>query len=222
MKEKLKIIKNGMFDENPVTVLVLGTCSALAISVTVLGALGMGAALTFVLICSNIVISALRKMIPDKVRIPCYITVIAAFVTLVEMVMEAYFKNLYDTLGIFLSLIVVNCIVLGRAEMYASKHGVLDSACDGLGMGLGYTMVLVSFSIVRELIGSGTLLGYRIIPEGYQIGIVSKAPGGFFVYGCAVAVFAAVANAKKKKAALKKASEASGGQAAADGEADRT
>ena len=141
MKNKMKILVNGIFKENPVLVLVLGCCSVLAISVTVKGSLGMGAALTFVLVGSNVVISALRKIIPDKIRIPCYIVVVATFVTLVEMVVHAYLVDLYNALGIFLPLIVVNCIVLGRAEMFANKNTVLDSLFDGLGMGIGYTMV---------------------------------------------------------------------------------
>ena len=137
MKKKMEILKNGLFTENPVLILVLGCCSVLAISVTVKGALGMGLALTFVLVCSNVVISALRKLIPDQIRIPCYIVVIATFVTIVQMVLEAYIPELYKALGIFLALIVVNCIILGRAEMFANKNTVGDSFFDGLGMGLG-------------------------------------------------------------------------------------
>ena len=199
MKEKMKILLNGMFKENPVLILALGCCSVLAVSVSVSGGLGMGAALTFVLVCSNVVISLLRNIIPSKVRIPCYIVVIATFVTLVEMLMEAYLKSLYDSLGVFLSLIVVNCIVLGRAEMFASKHGVADSFFDGLGMGIGYTMVIVGMSVIRELFGSGTLLGYRIIPEGYQLGILTQAPGGFFLFGCAMAILVAAMAKKGRK-----------------------
>ncbi len=187
MKRRLKILTNGLFKENPVLVLTLGCCSVLAVSVTVVGSLGMGAALTFVLVCANMVISALRNIIPDKVRIPCYIVVIATFVTVVQMVVQAFMKPLYDTLGIFLPLIVVNCIVLGRAEMFASKNTVIDSMFDGLGMGLGYTMTLTLMAAIRELLGSGTLLGLRIIPEGYQIAIMTQTPGGFFTYGLVMA-----------------------------------
>ena len=158
MKKRMQILVNGIFKENPVLVLVLGCCSVLAISVTVKGSLGMGAALTFVLVGSNVVISALRKIIPDKIRIPCYIVVVATFVTLVEMVVHAYLIDLYNALGIFLPLIVVNCIVLGRAEMFANKNNVLDSLFDGLGMGIGYTLVLTAISVVRELLGSGSRL----------------------------------------------------------------
>ena len=199
MKNKMKILVNGLFKENPVLILMLGCCSVLAVSVTVLGSLGMGAALTFVLVGSNMVISALRKVIPDKIRIPCYIVVIATFVTLVQMVVEAFMKPLYDTLGIFLPLIVVNCIVLGRAEMFASKNGVIDSLFDGLGKGLGYTMVLTAMAVIRELLGAGTLLGYRIIPEGFPIGIASQTPGGFFTYGLMMALLVYVMSKRGKK-----------------------
>lgn len=199
MKEKWKIFTNGIFKENPVLILILGTCSVLAISVTVSGALGMGAALTFVLVCSNVVIALLRKVIPDQVRIPCFIVVIATFVTLVQMVVEAYLPELYESLGIFLALIVVNCIVLGRAEMFASKNSVLDSFLDGLGMGIGYTIVIVGIAVVRELLGSGTLYGFRIIPEGYQIGIITQTPGGFFMFGAAMALLIYCLGKKGKK-----------------------
>ena len=181
MKKQWQILLNGIFRENPVLILLLGCCSTLAISVTVLGSLGMGAALTFVLVCSNVVISALRKVIPDKIRIPCYIIVVATFVTLVEMVVKAYMQTLYDALGIFLPLIVVNCIVLGRAEMFANKNSMIDSLFDGLGMGIGYTMVLTAMAVVRELIGAGSLLGKQIIPEEYTIRILAQTPGGWCI-----------------------------------------
>jgi len=187
-KTKMQILVNGIFKENPVLILLLGCCSTLAISVTVKGSIGMGAALTFVLVGSNVVISLLRKIIPDGIRIPCYIVVVATFVTLVEMVTEAYVKSIYDALGIFLPLIVVNCIVLGRAEMFANKNTVIDSFFDGLGMGIGYTLALTGMAVVRELVGSGTLMGVRIIPEGYQIGIISQTPGGFFMFGSMIAL----------------------------------
>ena len=188
MKRKMQILLNGIFKENPVLILVLGCCSTLAISVTVLGSLGMGAALTFVLVCSNIVISALRKVIPDKVRIPCYIIVVATFVTLVQMVVEAYLPALHKSLGIFLPLIVVNCIVLGRAEMFANKNTIGDALFDGIGMGIGYTMVLTAMAIVRELFGAGSLLGVQIIPEEYTIRILAQTPGGFFMFGLVMAL----------------------------------
>ena len=188
MKRKMDILLNGIFRENPVLILILGCCSTLAISVTVLGSLGMGAALTFVLVCSNVVISALRKIIPDKVRIPCYIIVVATFVTLVQMVVQAFMPPLYEALGIFLPLIVVNCIVLGRAEMFANKNTIGDSFFDGLGMGIGYTMVLSAMAVVRELFGAGSLLGKQIIPEEYTVRILAQTPGGFFMFGAMMAL----------------------------------
>ena len=188
MKRKMDILLNGIFRENPVLILILGCCSTLAISVTVLGSLGMGAALTFVLVCSNVVISALRKIIPDKVRIPCYIIVVATFVTLVQMVVQAFMPPLYDALGIFLPLIVVNCIVLGRAAMFANKNTIGDSFFDGLGMGIGYTMVLSAMAVVRELFGAGSLLGKQIIPEEYTVRILAQTPGGFFMFGAMMAL----------------------------------
>lgn len=188
MKKQWQILLNGIFKENPVLILILGCCSTLAVSTTVMGSLGMGAALTFVLVCSNVVISALRKIIPDKIRIPCYIIVVATFVTVVEMVVKAYMQSLYDALGIFLPLIVVNCIVLGRAEMFANKNTMLDSLFDGLGMGIGYTMVLVAMAAVRELFGSGSFLGYQIIPEEYTVRILAQTPGGFFMFGLMMAL----------------------------------
>ena len=198
-KTKWQIFTNGIFKENPVLILLLGCCSVLAISVTVKGALGMGVALTFVLVGSNVVISLLRKVIPDKVRIPCFIVVVATFVTLVEMVVEAYLPDLYNALGIFLALIVVNCIVLGRAEMFASKNGVLDSFLDGLGMGIGYTVVIVGIAVVRELLGAGTIYGIRIIPEGFQIGIIAQTPGGFMMFGLAMGLLIYCLGKKGKK-----------------------
>ncbi|MBQ9911085.1 MAG: electron transport complex subunit E [Lachnospiraceae bacterium] len=199
MNKKLKIFTNGIFKENPVLILLLGCCSVLAISVTVSGALGMGVAMTFVLVCSNVVISLLRKVIPDKVRIPCFIVVIATFVTLVQMLVQAFLPDLYKSLGIFLPLIVVNCIVLGRAEMFASKNSVGDSFFDGLGMGLGYTLVIVGIAVVRELVGNGTFYGFRIIPEGYQIGIIAQTPGGFMMFGFAMALLIYCMGKKGKK-----------------------
>ena len=186
---KLQNLLKGIIKENPVLVLVLGTCPTLAVSTSVINALGMGAAATVVLLCSNIVISALRKVIPDTVRIPCYIVLIAGFVTMVEMVMHAFVPDLYESLGIFLSLIVVNCIILGRAEMYASKNRVLDSAIDAIGMGLGFTLALFLMASVREIIGNGSWFGIAIpLLENYKISIMTMAPGGFFVFGCMIAL----------------------------------
>ena len=186
---RLQNFLKGIIRENPVLVLVLGTCPTLAVTTQASNAIGMGVAATFVLLCSNIAISALRKVIPDKVRIPCYIVLIAGFVTLVELVMEAYAYDLYKALGIYLSLIVVNCIILGRAEMYASKNGVIDSALDALGMGLGFTLTLFCMASIREIFGNGTWFGMAIpVLKDNNISIMTMAPGGFFVFGCLMAL----------------------------------
>jgi len=186
---KWKNFIKGIIKENPVLVLVLGTCPTLAITSSVLNALGMGVAATAVLMCSNMAVSALRKVIPDKVRIPCYIVLIAGFVTIVEMLMHAFMPDLYEALGIFLSLIVVNCIILGRAEMYASKNKVLDSAVDALGMGVGFTLALFVMSSIREILGSGTWMGLEIpVLSDNPIAIFISPPGGFFVFGCLIAL----------------------------------
>ena len=188
-KSKLSIVTNGLIKENPVLRLVLGTCPTLAVSTAVSNALGMGAAATFVLICSNIVISALRKVIPDKVHLPCYITIIAGFVTLVQMIVQAYAPALNAALGVYLPLIVVNCIILGRAEMFACKNTVVDSALDGLGMGIGFTLALTAMATLREIIGNGSWMGIQIIPESVdRMTLMNQAPGGFFVFGCLMAL----------------------------------
>lgn len=185
---KWKVFTAGIIRENPVLRLVLGCCSALAITTTVSGALGMGLSMTFVLVCSNIVISALRKVIPAKVHLPCYIVIIATFVTVVQMVLQAFVPDLYKTLGVFLALIVVNCIILGRAEMFACKNTVVDSTLDGLGMGVGYILTMTLMASVREVIGSGTWMGIPLIPESIdRMSIMNSAPGGFFVFGCLMA-----------------------------------
>lgn len=183
MNSKLGIVWNGIFKENPSLRLVLGTCPTLAVTTLAINGLGMGLAATFVLICSGAAISALRKVIPDQVRLPAYITIIAAFVTALMMLVQAYLPSLNTSLGVYLPLIVVNCIILGRAEMYASKHGVLDSALDGLGMGLGFTLTLVLMGAIREILGSGTLFGLDLhIPMEPMILFVTP-PGGFLVFG---------------------------------------
>ena len=187
-QSKWRIFTAGIIRENPVLRLVLGCCSALAVTTTVSGALGMGLAMTFVLVCSNIVISALRKVIPAKVHLPCYIVIIATFVTIVQMVLQAYVPALYKSLGVFLALIVVNCIILGRAEMFACKNNVVDSALDGVGMGLGYTLTATLMASIREILGSGTWLGFQIIPESVaKVSIMTQAPGAFFCYGILMA-----------------------------------
>ena len=179
----------GIIKENPVLVLVLGTCPTLAVTTSVPNALGMGVAAMAVLLCSNIAISALRNIIPEKVRIPSYIVLIAGFVTIIEMLMHAFVPNLYEALGVFLSLIVVNCIILGRAEMYASKNNVVDSAIDALGMGVGFTLALLLMASIREIFGSGSWFGFAIpwLSEN-PIMIFSVPAGGFFVFGCLIAL----------------------------------
>ncbi len=185
---KLAILTKGIIKENPVLVLLLGTCPTLATTSSALNGLGMGVSATAVLICSNIVISLLAKFIPDKVRIPCYIVVIAGFVTVVQFVLQAFVPALYASLGLFIPLIVVNCIILGRAEMFAAKNGPIDSALDGIGMGLGFTLALGVMGAVREIIGAGTIFGFAL-PwlSAHPMLIIALAPGGFFIFACAIA-----------------------------------
>ena len=197
-KSKLAILTNGIIKENPVLILLIGTCPTLATSSSLANGLGMGVAATAVLICSNIVISALRKIIPDKVRIPCYIVLIAGFVTIVQFIVKAYAPSLDKSLGVFLPLIVVNCIILGRAEAFANKNSVIDSALDGIGMGIGFTLALAAMGAIRELLGTGCLLGKTIIPN-FSIGFFNLAPGGFFVYGILIAVLIAATKGKALK-----------------------
>jgi electron transport complex protein RnfE len=188
-ENKLMIILRGIIMENPVLILVLGTCPTLATTTSVVSAFSMGIAATIVLICSNVVISALRKIIPDSVRIPCYIVIIAAFVTAVQMLLQAFLPAIYDMLGVYLALIVVNCIILGRAEMYANKNTVLDSALDGVGMGLGFLLALIIMATLREVFGNATFAGIEIpFLANYKIPVLTQAPGGFLVYGIVIAV----------------------------------
>ncbi len=196
------VLTNGIIKENPVLRLVLGTCPTLAVTTAVSNAIGMGVAATVVLICSNIVISALRKVIPDKVHLPCYITIIATFVTVVQMVVKAYAPALDTALGVYLPLIVVNCIILGRAEMFACKNNVVASALDGVGMGIGFTLALILMASVRELIGNGSWMGITIIPEGVdRLTIMTSAPGGFFTFGCLMALVVWFETKREKKGA---------------------
>ena len=201
--KKLWIFLKGLIAENPVLVLVLGTCPTLAVSSGVISAVSMGIAATVVLVCSNIVISALRKFIPDTVRIPCYIVVIAAFVTAVQMLLQAFLPEIYEMLGVYLALIVVNCIILGRAEMYARKNTVLDSALDGLGMGLGFLLALFAMASLREVFGAASFAGIAIpFLKPYAIPILTQAPGGFLVFGILIAIVNAIgpkAGAEKRK-----------------------
>ncbi|WP_027400366.1 electron transport complex subunit RsxE [Anaerovorax odorimutans] len=186
---KLDLIKNGIIKENPVLVLLLGACPTLAVTTSAINGLGMGVSTMTVLICSNIVISLLKSVISPKVRIPCYIVVIAGFVTMVGFLLNAYVPDIYDSLGLFIPLIVVNCIILGRAEMFASKNSVLNSAADGIGMGLGFTLALFLMGAIREFLGAGTLFGFTITANIIKpMTIFALPPGGFFVFGCLVAL----------------------------------
>ena len=196
----LSILLKGLIKENPVLVLVLGTCPTLAQTTSVMNALYMGIAATIVLLCSNMAISALRKVIPDTVRIPCYIVVIAAFVTIVQLLMHAYMIEAYDMMGVFLSLIVVNCIILGRAEMFARKNTVIDSALDGLGMGIGFLIALLAMATIREVLGVGSFAGIEIpFLTNYKIPLLAQAPGGFLVFGILIAIVNKISAKKGKK-----------------------
>ena len=196
----VKEVTKGIVKENPVLCLVLGTCPTLAVTTAASNAIGMGVAATLVLIGSNAVISAMRKIIPDKVRIPAYITIIATFVTIVQMLVKAFLPQIDESLGIFLPLIVVNCIILGRAEMYASKNPVVPSMLDGLGMGIGFTVTLLLMGSVREILGNGTWFGQTLIPE-FGILIFILPPGGFFVFGMLIALASKISGKNPPKAA---------------------
>ena len=186
---KLAILLRGIIQENPVLILVLGTCPTLATTSSVKSAFWMGIAATVVLISSNVVISALRNIIPDVVRIPCYIVIIAAFVTMVQMLLKAFLPSINEMLGVYLALIVVNCIILGRAEMFARKNTVLDSAIDGVGMGVGFLLALIVMSLIREVLGAGAFWGMEIpFMKSVKIPVLAQAPGGFLVYGIVIAV----------------------------------
>lgn len=185
---KLKIILNGILKENPTFVLMLGMCPTLGTTTSALNGMSMGLATMFVLICSNITISAVRNLIPDKVHIPAYIVIIATFVTIVQLCMEAYLPSLYESLGLFIPLIVVNCIVLGRAEAFAAKNGVFDSALDGLGIGIGFTIALTLLGAVRELLGSGKIFTLTLFPEDYGMILFILAPGAFITLGLLIAL----------------------------------
>lgn len=192
-----KTITNGLIKENPTFVLMLGMCPTLGTTTSALNGMSMGLATTFVLICSNVVISLLKNLIPDKIRIPAFIVVIATFVTIIQMAMEAYIPELYDSLGLFIPLIVVNCIVLGRAEAFAAKNNPFASFCDGLGIGLGFTFGLTLLGIVRELLGTGALFSLRIFPEEYGVLVFVLAPGAFISLGYLIAIINKLKTAKK-------------------------
>lgn len=197
---RLKNLTRGIIKENPVLVLVLGTCPTLAVSTQAINAVGMGIAATAVLVCSNMAISLLRNVIPDKVRIPCYIVLIAGFVTIVQMVVEAFAYSLYEALGIYLPLIVVNCIILGRAEMYANKNTVMNSALDGIGMGIGFTLTLLVMASIREIFGNGTWFGFELpVLSSNNISVLTMAPGGFVIFGCLIALVNKITKGKAIK-----------------------
>ena len=193
MKKYLERVYNGIVKENPTFILMLGMCPTLAVSTRAINGIGMGLSSMAVLILSNLVISLLRKVIPDQVRLPAYIVVVASLVTVTELLMEAYFPALYEALGIYIPLIVVNCIILGRAEAYANKHAPLLSVMDGLGMGLGFTLALTLVSIIREFVGNGTFFGMQVLPESVEpIAIFVQPPGAFLVLALIIAVMNAV------------------------------
>ncbi|MBQ8766295.1 MAG: electron transport complex subunit E [Clostridia bacterium] len=204
-KSLAKELTKGLILENPVLRLVLGTCPTLATSTSVESAIGMGLAATVVLVCSNIVISAMRKVIPSKVRIPAYVVIIAGFVSIVQMLVKAFLPQIDEMLGVYLPLIVVNCIILGRAEAFASKNTVLYSAIDGVGMGVGFTAALLLMGGIRELLGAGSIAGFTVLPEAIPpMTIFVLAPGGFFVFGILIALANKVAERNgKPKAELK-------------------
>ena len=202
-------LMNGLVKENPTFVLMLGMCPTLAVTTSAINGIGMGLSTTAVLIMSNMMISMLRKIIPDSVRMPAFIVIVASFVTIVDFLMEGFVPSLYDSLGLYIPLIVVNCIILGRAESYASKNPVIPSIFDGIGMGLGFTVGLTSIGIIRELIGSGKIFNMQILPDSYEpFTIFILAPGAFFVLACLVALQNKVKNNLARKG--KKVPEAAG------------
>ncbi len=211
MNRQMQILTNGFLKENPLLVLNIGLCSSLGVTTSIFNGFGMGMSMMFVLLMSEIVISLFRKTIPSSIRLPIFIIIIAAFTTIVQLVLQAYVPSLFDALGVFLPLIVVNCIIMGRVESFASKNNVGNSILDAIGMALGYTIVLVLISFIRELLGGGTLLAgtslkIEIIPEQYRIGIFNSAPGGFMVFGIlgSLSQFFKAKNANKKMPEEKK------------------
>lgn len=197
MGNPIKIIKNGIIDENPTFIQVVGMCPTLAVTSSAINGIGMGLSTAAVLIFSNIFISLLRKFIPDKVRIPCFVVVIATFVTIIQFVLQAYLPDLNASLGLYIPLIVVNCIILARAESFASKNSVIDSALDGIGMGLGFTVALAVLGFVRELIGAGTILDMRVLPEFFPDTLIFiMAPGAFITLGILMAIVNSLMNKK--------------------------
>ena len=199
-----KVFSDGIFKNNPVFVQLVGMCSVLGVSSTMQNAIGMGLSVVFVLTMSNLVVSLLRNFIKDEIRIPAFIVIIAGFVTIVQLVLRAYVPSLYKSLGIFIPLIVVNCVILARAEGFASKNGPIASIVDGLSQGLGYTLAISVLAFVRELLGAGTVFGKTIIPAEYTIGFLQQPASSFIVLGLLFAAYAAYTNKKERKAALAK------------------
>jgi electron transport complex, RnfABCDGE type, E subunit len=202
MNKLLAQFKEGLFTNNPVLVQLIGMCPTMATSTSLKNGIGMGLAATAVLICSNLAISALRKIIPNKVRIACYVVVIAGFVTVVDLLLQAFLPDLSNSLGVFIPLIVVNCIILARAEAYASKNGVLPSAIDGLTMGLGFTFALCILSTIREILGAGSIYGIPLFGDHFKPAMMLAMPaGGFLTLGCLIAAFQVIMKKLKKKGA---------------------
>ena len=227
MKEYVRIFTNGLVKENPLIMLMIGLCSALAITTSVANGIGMGLAMTFVIVLSEMIISIFRKFIPNDIRIPIFIIVIASFTTIVDLLMQAFLPELSESMGIFIKLIVVNCIIMGRVESFASKESPLKAMADAFGMGLGFTWVLVVMSAIRELLGSGTIMGIRLVPDDFLIKFFANSPGGFFVFGLLIAITYLTQDQRKlrkarKAAALKEAAlkEAALKEAAAIREAE--
>jgi len=199
MKKPIERLYNGIIKENPTFVLMLGMCPTLAVTTSAINGLGMGLSTCAVLMMSNLIISILRKIIPDKVRMPAYIVIVASLVTVVELLMQAYVRSLYASLGLFIPLIVVNCIILGRAEAYASKNPPLSSLFDGLGMGLGFTLALTLIGSFREILGKGSIFGVNIMPSFYEpISVMIMAPGAFFVLAALSAIMNKIRQRKNK------------------------
>lgn len=198
MKEYIKIIKNGIVNENPTFVMMLGMCPTLATTTSAVNGMSMGLATMFVLICSNLVISLIKNLTPDMIRIPVFISVIAAFVTVLQMLMQAYLPSMYETLGLYIPLIVVNCIILGRAESFASKNDAVPSIFDGVGIGVGFTIGLTILGLCRELLGTGKIFGWTIFPEDYGMLMFVLAPGAFITLGFLIAIINKISSRSKK------------------------
>jgi electron transport complex protein RnfE len=212
-KRLLRIFTNGLIRENPLLILMIGLCSSLAVTTSVDNGIGMGLSMTFVILMSEIVISAFRKLIPDSIRIPIFIIIIAAFTTVIDYVLKAWFPDLSKAMGVFIPLIVVNCIIMGRVEGFASKQPVVDVVADALGMGLGYTWVLTAIATVREILGNGTILGFQVLPDSYQpILFFELPPGGFLVFALFISLNLFIKSRLKAPAAAQAGCEACGEQ----------